>query len=299
MKLENKQIKEILNHYDLGELKSKKLVYNLWNTSYKINTSSGVYLLKILNFQGENKLKKELTIIKKLKDKMPCILPIKSKEKRDYIRTKGRIVLIYPFITGKSYYYGEDLPANNLIELGKYQAIINQEKNIKGIPKVNLYTRIFNFFEKTDKSSKEYKTAIEAFNLLKRRNFKPTEKEYPTGLIHADLHTENLLVKNNKITAVFDFEEAYMSPLIYDIGIGIIHTCWKNNTLSLKRINLFLKGYESIRKLKKIERDNIINSIIFAGVYYLHFSVVKYGVNNKKNFTEFTIRRFLKLLKDN
>ena len=48
MKLSNQQIKEILEHYDIGEFKKKNLVYNAWNTSYKVTTNEGDYLVKYL-----------------------------------------------------------------------------------------------------------------------------------------------------------------------------------------------------------------------------------------------------------
>lgn len=294
--MNNEDIQKIIDCYDLGNFKDKKLVYNGWNTSYKLITSRGVYLLKSLNFQNKTEINREISIVKRLKNKIPVVFPITSKEGKEYIEYKKKIILIYPFINGKPVSRGEKLSPKNLIALGKIYATINKTSKIQGIPRFDLYEKVSKFFGKLDKESREYRVAAKAIELLKKHNFNRKEN-YPSGLIHADLHTENILMNNEKIVAILDFEEAHVGSFIYDIGLAIFDTCWIGKGLSEKRIMLFLKGYESVRKLTETERPHLIDAAIFSGLYNLYFSVKQKGENNPKNFEGYSRKRFLELLK--
>ena len=295
MKLKNQQIKDVLENYSVGEFKSKSLVYNEWNTAYCLKTTKGDFLLKILNFQNEKELLKEIEVMNRLKEKIPCSFPLLSKDKKYYIKYNGSIVLIKDFIKGKPVLRGEKLSNKNLSQLGKYYAIIHKAKNLTNIPKKDLYAHLQNFFDKIDKSSEEYEVAKSTFTFLHNNNFNPNS--LPKGLIHADLHTENLLVNNREIVAILDFEDSHIGSFIYDLGICILDTCWKGRNLSKERIATFIEGYESIRKLTEQEKEHLIDSTILAGLYTLHFSIIKNGVNNKKNLNYYVVKRFLSLLK--
>lgn len=294
MKLNNNQINEILKKYNIGNFKSKALLYNRWNTAYYLKTTKGDFLLKILNHQTEKELKKEIMITNRLKNEIPSSFPIMSKDHKQYVKKNGLIILIKNFIKGKPVLKGEKLSNKNLAQLGEYYAIIHKTKDISNIPKKDLYTYLKRFFSGVDKLSPEYKIARATLNLLESHSF--NSQNFPKGLIHADLHTENILVKNDKIVAILDFEDAHVGSFIYDLGICIIDTCWKRNDLSKERINILVSGYESIRKLTKKEKEHLIDSAILVGVYALHFLIIKNGTN-KKNLNGYFVRRFLKLQK--
>ncbi len=296
MKLSDKQISEILKSYNLGNFKSKSLIYDEWNTSYFIKTTTGNYLLKIINFQGEKEILAELNILQKLQDKIPTIFPIKTNNKKNFIFYKSKIILVFPFINGKPVLKGERLSSKLLIDLGKYYGIIHSTANLRNILQNDAYKEVQRFFNSIDKSSKEYKIAEKTFQLLRDHKFH--QSNYPKGLIHADLHTENILVNKNKIVVILDFEEAHIDYFIYDFGIAILDTCWKNGSISKSRIRLFLKGYESVRNISSLEKRHLYDSVIFAGLYSLHWLVKKNKVNDKKNLDHYVVKRFLKLLKD-
>src|SRR3989344_2974575 len=183
MKLKNQQIKEVLEEYSVGKFKSKTLVYDEWNTAYHLKTTKGDFLLKILNFQNEEELLKEIEIMNRLKEKIPYSFHLLSKEKKYYIKYNGSIVSIKKFIRGKPVLRGEKLSNKNLAQLGKYYAIIHKTKNLSNIPKRDLYTHLQNFFDKISKLSEDYGVAKSTFTLLNNRNFNP--KILPKGLIHA------------------------------------------------------------------------------------------------------------------
>lgn len=296
MVLKNSQIRSILESYDVGNLKSKKLVHRGWNVLYRVKTTRGDFILKILNFQSEKELQNELNVLSKLKDRIPLSFPVLNKNDKPWIKYDNKIVLIKKFIKGKPILEGGKLSKKNLLEFGKYYATIHQTKDTSNIPKRDLYFHLQKFFSKIDNSSKEYKVAQEIFNLLNKRKFNPGE--LPRGLIHGDLHTANILVDKGRIVAILDFEDSHIGSFIYDLGFGILDTCWEKNRLSQEKIKTFLSGYEQIRKLTLKEKEHLLDSAILAGLYSLHFYIIQNGINNKKNLNSYFIERSLRLLKE-
>ncbi len=294
MKLTNITVKQILNQYNIGEFQSKTLVYNKWNTSYKIKTTQGKYLLKILSFQNEKELKMELKIMHRVKEQLPCVFPILSKKNTYFIRFQGFIVLIKNFVIGKPILRGQNLSDKNLAQLGKYYGLMHTTKPTSGLIKKDLYTDLQKFFENLAPTSEEYSIAQSTFALLKSHNFKPSA--LPKGIIHGDLHSQNILVHKNKIVAILDFEDAHIGACIYDLGFSILDTCWKKDSFSQKRIDIFLNAYERLRKITPKERKYLMDSVIFSGLYTFHFLIIKNGVGNKNNSEYYTVKRFLKFL---
>jgi Ser/Thr protein kinase RdoA (MazF antagonist) len=292
MRLTNKQIAEILKRYELGEFESKKLMYDEWNTAYRVKTSRGDYVLKIILNQSENELLREMYITEKLIDRLPCDLPIQVKGKY-FIRYRNKIVLIKDYVSGRPELKGENLSDENLRTFGKYFAIIHKTR-LKRVKKKDLFIEVDGYFKTVNKKSKEY--LIAKFALDKLRSVGFDSARFPEGLVHGDLHTENILVNGGKIVAVLDFEDAHIGKFIYDLGLAVLDTCWKGGGLSKSRINYLLRGYNSFRKLTSVERRHLINSALFAGLYNLHFHVRKNGVNSKKTLGNYVVRRFLKLL---
>ena len=275
-------------------MKSIKLVYDKWNTSYRIRTNNGIYLFKILNFQSANELMHELEIVKRLKDKIPIPYPILSKEKEVYVTSNGKKVIIYPFLNGRPVKRGESLSEDTLYELGKYFGTIHDTRHIVGINKHDKFEEVKSFFDKISRKSRGYFIAKKTFDLFEREGFNPTK--LPQGLIHADLNTENMLFEKGDIVSLLDFEDAHIGAFIFDLGICILDTCWRNRELSEKRIKAIVKGYESIRKLTKEEKKHLIDAALFAGLCTLYYSARKNGIGSKLNFEHYVVKRFIKLL---
>lgn len=281
MKLRNQEVRDILKEYTLGDFIFKKLIYNAWNTAYHLRTSKGEFLLKTLNFQTEKGLLKEINISVLLKDKIPSDFFIISKNKNPYIHYKDSIVLIKNFIKGKSVSEGKNLPLKNLRELGKYYGVIHSLQTTASIPQKNLYAEVQKFFNEIDTSSPEHTIAQSIFALLKAHGFEASK--FPHGLIHADLHTQNLLIHKSQIVAILDFEDAHIGAYIYDLGLSIWDICWKIKDFSVEKITIFIKSYESKRVLTMQEKQHLFDAVMIMGLNFLSFSIMKNGVGHKNN----------------
>jgi len=85
----------------------------------------------------------------------------------------------------------------------------------------------------------------------------PKEKE-SYGLVHADLHTSNFFVENDKITAVLDFDRTCYKWFVSEIAVALYYPLHlshlnqdrKSQEEFVKRfLPLFMRGYEEENKL--------------------------------------------------
>ena len=204
MKITKQQINDIIRNWDIGEIKTYQLLYSHWNISYKIITTKGDFILKILTMQEEKILKKELKIISLLKNKIPIRSLIKSKSGKDYLIIKGYPILVAEFVEGRILKNGSQASINILKQLRKYLALIHKTKfNGNTTP---VLEQINEITKKVKKNSLEYKSLKKCMSIIKQRDF--YKQIFPKGLVHMDIHTENMIIRNDKIMAILDFEDA-------------------------------------------------------------------------------------------
>ena len=92
-----------------------------------------------------------------------------------------------------------------------------------------------------------------AEELLEEINSLPKDRD-SYGLIHADLHQWNFLIRDGEIH-VFDFDDAYYGWFALDIGITLYHALWwgrkndKGYDFTGDIIKNFMDGYLSVNKL--------------------------------------------------
>ncbi|WP_334182636.1 homoserine kinase [Novosphingobium sp.] len=80
--------------------------------------------------------------------------------------------------------------------------------------------------------------------------------DLPSGVIHADLFTDNVLMLGSKVTGLIDFYFACTDLLAYDVVVT--HTAWcfsNDGTQFLPELSrALIEGYEAVRPLSDAER---------------------------------------------
>lgn len=278
MIIRQKEISNMLRNWDIGKIKTYKLLYSYWNISYKIIATKGNFILKILTMQTEGRLKRELKIMSLLKNKIPTRSLIKSKSGKDYLIIKGYPVLVAEFVEGKILKDGSQSSINILKQLGKYLALVHTTRFNGKNNTTNILEEINKIMYKMNKRSLEYDSLKKCETIIKQRDF--DKQVFPKGLVHMDIHTENMIVKDDKILAILDFEDSNMNYFIYDIGLVILDTCFvKNKILSERRISAFLESYEEIRPMKAVEEKYIYEAILINWMRILYYTLIKNGIN--------------------
>ena len=82
------------------------------------------------------------------------------------------------------------------------------------------------------------------------------DTDLPSGIIHADLFKDNVLLNGDQVAGFIDFYYACNGSFVYDIAIAI--NDWArtaNNHIDPTLQHAFLNGYQSIRRLTPAEQD--------------------------------------------
>ncbi len=290
MKLSKNQISEELKNYSLGDLETKKLIYDDWNTIYHIKTSKGDYIFKVLNYQSRSEIGHELLVLGNISQKIPKVLPVKTRKGNDFLVSGKKLFIIFPFVNGTVFTNGSLLSDKSLIKLGKVFGLLHTSDPGKIIGK-DLFSQVSKFFSKIATNSPIKDISSKTIAYLKGNGW--SSNKFPKGFIHGDLHTENLIFQGNDVMAVLDFEDAHIGSFIYDIGLSIIDTCFTGKGISEKRINKFVSGYELIRKLSALEKDSLKDAALFGGLYALHFQIKKDGAHDKNLLNSQITKRFV------
>lgn len=86
----------------------------------------------------------------------------------------------------------------------------------------------------------------------------------PFGIIHGDLHSNNMIVTANGQIAVFDFESSENNLFIVDIARTAMSICSENLVFKKSLLDNLLKGYRSIRKITKNEMECFYDALLYA-----------------------------------
>ncbi|NPD89652.1 MAG: phosphotransferase [Asgard group archaeon] len=153
----------------------------------------------------------------------------------------------------------------------------------------------------TETVKRARKILLEAENLPKHKD--------SYGLVHGDLHTHNFFVKNDKITAIIDFEYSCYKWFISDISVALYYVLyWKPqlNQDILKKIAkrfllLFMKGYETENKLnancmEKIDLFIKVREVILLMYIPRHHEYRESRVNRLKEDNYINIQEILEEL---
>lgn len=285
MPLSRSDVSEILQQYSLGKLQSLTLLRAGWNVSYRLKTPRGDYVLKLPLIAGNKEVKNELRVLRSLDKRIPHLQVMKTNRGNEFFVWHGKCVYIVPFMKGTVVTDGAQLTPSTLTQLGKILAHVHHSK-IDKIRKKQYYQNFKHAFAKNTLIGK---------TLAHLEDVRFYKLPLPRGFIHADLHTENMIVQKRRIAAIFDFEEATIAPFIYDIGLVLIDTCFTKDRFSPKRADALLRGYDSMRRLQPIEIEHLTHAMMHAALLEQYYLVIsnKHG----KKFTSAYAKRLKFLMK--
>ena len=288
-KISRNEIISIERKFNLGKIISfKGIKKGIENTNYLIRTKNNKYILTIFEKRVQ---KKDLPFFMSLMDKLNnhkinCPKPQKSKKGNYLVNIKNKPASIVSFVEGKE---KNKLKIQDCYEIGK-----NIAKLHKASKKIKLYRKnsmsLSSWRKLLNKiGNKSNKIDINLNNLMEtslRDIKKKWPRNLPSGIIHGDLFIDNIFFKNSKFYGYIDFYFSSNDFLIYEIAICINALCFdkKNRKFIFnkkKSINL-IKGYSSLRKLSKEEKNSLNVLCRGAALRYLLTRTYDY-LNTPKN----------------
>ena len=240
------EIKFIEEKYKIKILKIKNIDNGILNSNFYIETKNKKYILRIYEANRiVDEEKQELILLDKIAGFIPVSKAIKNID-NEYINGNS-ITKIDTHIVREIAMY-----------LGKFHSF---SKEIS-FEEYNRKTRIdFNFYyNEIKKSEINFRFKNELLNLANEINDFDFST-LPSGIIHGDIFPDNVLLDEyNNIKVIFDFNESYYAPFIFDIAIVINFWIKINDFDFFTENNLirdFLNYYSKYRKITKEELKSL------------------------------------------
>ena len=256
--LTEKDIKKILNNYDIGKLISFFGIKDgIENTNYLIRTEVNKFILTIF----ENRVKiSELPFFYDLMQNsfnknINCPTVVERLNGKNSVLFQKKQTSIFTFLNGKCL---KNWNINNCYDVGSMLGMFHKKNK-------NFKKRIYNHF-----GIKEWKRL---FSKCKQdiNRILPFEKDFiekelafliknwplnslPKGIIHADLFPDNVLFENRKISGIIDFYFSCYDFLAYDLAILVNAWCFSKKNFKQDFYENLIKGYQSVRPLTKNEK---------------------------------------------
>ena len=263
-KLEKNNIEAILSNYSIGALNSfEGIQEGIENTNYFLLVNNKKYILTVYEKRVKSK---DLPFFSNLmsglkKENFKCPTPIFNNKKETITDYNGKKLMIVTFLEGKA---KQVLSPQNCEQVGKEVAkmhkITKQFKiNRKNDLSINSWRQLFNSVKaECSKIHKDLPSLIETNLIDVEKNW---PKNLPSGIIHADLFSDNIFFENDKFSGLIDFYFSCNDFYALEIAICFNALCFdglqNNLSFNVTKAKKFIDGYDSIRKIKDEEKMNI------------------------------------------
>jgi homoserine kinase type II len=249
----DEELSAFLETYDIGTVLSYKgIAEGVENTNYFLHTTQGSYILTLYEKRvREADLPFFLGLMQHLALKgLNCPLPVSNRRGEALGRVAGRPAVIITFLEGiavrrptaqhcwalgaalaKLHLAGEDfdLRRPNALSLEAWAPLFAQAEAQADTVSPGLAER----------------TRRELANLEAS-----WPRGLPTGIIHADLFTDNVFFIGSEVSGLIDFYFACTDAFAYDVAICLNAWCFEiDGSFNLTKGRAMLAGYQSMRRL--------------------------------------------------
>lgn len=270
--LETADIAELLSFYDLGcVMQSNPMEGGQANSSYKINTDRGIFILSVCDEKNKDEVAYLTSILSHLnKHGFPTSRPVAARDGSFLIEHENKPVYVKHYVVGEMV---RDLSQEMLVQLGAVVSVLHSIPPVTNMP--TLFPYGLETFTELTGIAHPYCSWLN-----ERRDFlqQAIDPDMRKGLIHGDIYWDNLLFLNNKLTAVLDFEEACYYYTLYDLGVCVIGCCSGHQGLETAKVQALLRGYQQQNRLTDHERAQLKVFIEYAGVAGSYWRFRQYNV---------------------
>ena len=257
------EINLIEKNFSIGKiLNYSGIKKGIENTNYLIKSKKRKFILTIFEKRVNSR---DLPFFMKLmsglsKSKIKCPKPVENKKGKYLFKIKGKNACLVTFLKGKD---KNNLNSKECFFIGKNIARLhNSSKNLRIFRKNSLSVNSWGPLLKkiSRKINKKFKDLTENMKIDYIQIKKLWPKKLPTGIIHCDLFLDNIFFYKGRFHGFIDFYFSSNDYYAYDLAICVNALCFnkKNNKFIMnknKSSNL-LKGYQSVRKLTKLEKNS-------------------------------------------
>ncbi len=276
-KIFQNEIDFIQKKYKIKILEIKNIKNGILNSNFYIETKNKKYILRIYeaNRTIDEELQ-ELILLDKISSFIPVSRAIENIDNEYISIFNNKKFALFEYVEGSSI---EEIDTHIIREIAMNLGKLHSFSKEISFEKYNRKSRIdFEFYyNKIKKSNFDFKFKNELLNLADEI-IKYDFSTLPSGIIHGDIFPDNVLLDEyNNIKVIFDFNESYYAPFIFDIAI-VINFWIKINDFDFFTENNFIRDflnyYSKYRKIIKEELKlldvackKIALSFIFLRIY--------------------------------
>ena len=250
------EINFIEKKYKIKILEIKNIDNGILNSNFYVITKNKKYILRI--YEANRTLdeeKQELILLDKISSFIPVSIAIKNID-NEYISVfNNKKFALFEYINGNVV---SEIDTHIIREIAMKLGKLHSFSKDFSFEEYNRKTRInFDFYYNEIKNLEiDFKFKNELLNLADEVS-KYDFSTLPSGIIHGDIFPDNVLLDEyNNIKVIFDFNESYYAPFIFDIAIIINFWIQIKDFVFFDKNNFirdFLNYYSKYRKIEKEE----------------------------------------------
>ena len=269
-------VEQIISSYPVGRVRGfHPLEGGLANSSIKVDTATGVYVLSVCDEKDFAEINRLCSILSCLEAAgFPATKVIAAEDGRLYLDHDGKPVYLKQYIPGQVV---NQLDRQQLFQVGAALAQLHALR-----PPASLERR-FSYGVESFAELEGIAGDDEYLSWLSRRRHHIAEicdDALPKGFIHGDLFYDNLLFAGGTLVALLDFEEACEYFLVFDIGMAAAGCCIAADRFSLELTGSLVAGYQRVRELEALERELLQRHIEYAAAATSFWRYRQYNLRN-------------------
>ena len=277
------EIDFIEEKYNIKILEIKNIDNGILNSNFYIKTKNKKYILRIYEANRTiEEEKQELILLDKIADFIPVSTAIKNIDNECISILNNKKIALFEYIDGS---FITKIDTHIIREIAMYIGKLHSFSKDFSFEEYNRKTRIdFNFYyNEIKKSEIDFKFKNELLNSADEIS-KYDFSILSSGIIHGDIFPDNVLLdKYNNIKVIFDFNESYYAPFIFDIAIVINFWIKINDFDFFTENNLirdFLNYYSKYRKITKEELKSLDIACKKIALTFIFLRVYKEKLDN-------------------
>ena len=277
------EIDFIEEKYNIKILEIKNIDNGILNSNFYIKTKNKKYILRIYEANRTiDEEKQELILLDKISSFIPVSVAIKNID-NEYISVfNNKRFALFEYINGNVV---SEIDTHIIREIAMKLGKLHSFSKDFSFEEYNRKTRIdFNFYyNEIKKSEIDFKFKNELLNSADEIS-KYDFSILSSGIIHGDIFPDNVLLdKYNNIKVIFDFNESYYAPFIFDIAIVINFWIKINDFDFFTENNLirdFLNYYSKYRKITKEELKSLDIACKKIALTFIFLRIYKEKIDN-------------------
>ena len=277
------EIDFIEKKYKIKILEIKNIDNGILNSNFYIKTKNKKYILRIYEANRTiDEEKQELILLDRIVDFIPVSTSIKNIDNEYISIFNNKKFTLFEYIDGNSI---TKIDTHIIREIAIYLGKLHSFTKDISFEKYNRKTRInFDFYyNEIKKSEIDFKFKNELLNSADKINGFDFSI-LPSGVIHGDIFPDNVLLDDyNNIKVIFDFNESYYAPFIFDIAIVINFWIKINDFDFFTENNLirdFLNYYSKYRKITKEELKSLDIACKKIALTFIFLRIYKEKIEN-------------------